>query len=180
MQQVQGLFNNVGQTGGVDGDGNAMAGPGGGQGMSNALGAARFGTSALSAVSNYNLQNAQADNLDLEAGDEDIQARQEYVQAQQKSNLINRQYTSVIGRQLSDAAAGGVDIASGSVQEEGRQAEQEADRQQLAVRTTAQMNAAERMSRAVMLRASANTDRSSAGFGLASGLLTSALQVASL
>lgn len=171
MQTATSLFSGLSSGGG--GGGEMMSGPiagmAGGGAMAGAqssgswmtspqsLSDIRMGTSAISALSSYAMSRSQQGALNLEAGDETIAARQDFTQAQQKTNLINRQFYQVQGRQLADAAAGGIDIGSGSVQQQTLQAEQERNRQVGVQQTQAQMDAAQRMSRATFLRYSAST-----------------------
>jgi hypothetical protein len=175
---VSGLFSGFSTNGGAapgagglvggDAGGNPQGfGMGGGGGIpgSDILGAARFGTSAVSALSGFALANAQANALDEEAGNETIAARGDYVQAQQKNNQINQAFNQVIGRQLATASAGGVDIGSGSVIEAGRQAEQQRDRVVTANLTGAQTDAAMRTAQAQMLAQSASVTRTAGLLG---------------
>lgn len=191
MQTVSSIFSGFGSGGGgstpMDDFGNFSPSGGGGAsgGSGNGLSSStlsdfRAGTSAISAMSSYAMSQSQAQAMNMEATDEDLAARGEYVTAQQKSNEINRQFNRVRGAQLADASAMGVDIGSGSVIEAGRQAQQSADRQTLAVQTTAQINAQQRLSRAAMLRQSASQTSAAGGLTAVADIAKTALQFAAM
>jgi hypothetical protein len=133
----------------------SVPGGGGGGFNANALGALRMGTSAVSAISTFMMSQEQAGAMRLEAGDEEIAARGDYVQAQQKTDQITRAYNNVVGQQVSDAAAGGIDVGSGSVVQAGYQARERADQAITVAQSSAQTDAALRQSRALMLSQSA-------------------------
>lgn len=158
MQTALSLFSTVGK--GISG----FAQSGLGQGLLS------FGTSAVSAMSGYAMSQFKAGEYALAAGDERIAAGQDYLQAQQKANSIRLTYSRTVGAQQSAAAAGGIDIASGSVVEAQRQAQQEADRQLSASREGAQVDANLRRSRATMLDSAASLTRTNATTSLVSGL----------
>ncbi len=158
---------NGGMVGGASGGMPSGYGASGGFSASGALGALRLGTSAVSALSGFAMSQYQANALDDEAANERLAARGDYVQAQEKSNQINLAYNRVIGAQLADASAGNIDVGSGSVQEAGRQAEQQRDRVNTAALTTAQIDANIRSARAQMLSQSASITRTT---GIISGL----------
>lgn len=177
MQTVNSLFQGLG--GGGDAGGGSGGGSGGGM-SSQTIGDFRIGTSAVSALSNYAMATSKAQSLRLEAGDETLAARQEYVQAQQKTNEINRAYNATIGAQINSAAAGGIDIASGSVVEAGRQAQATADRVAGVVRNDAEAGAAQRRSRAIMLKAQADMTEKGALISGAFDIAKTVLQVAAV
>lgn len=176
MQAVSGLFSGFG------GGGMGMAAAGGGDTISasSALGAARFGTSALSALSGFAMSRYNANALDDEAANERLAARGDYLQAQQKTNAINLSFNKVIGAQLADASAGGIDVGSGSVQEAGRQAEQQRDRVVRTAQSGAQIDANLRTARASMLANSASITRTTGILGGIADIAKAGLGFASI
>lgn len=190
MQAVGSVFGSMGAaSAGAPGVGDAGvdwsspsgfgAAAGGGFGTAGVLSAARFGTSALSALSGFAMSQEQATTMNIEAGDEELAARADYVQAQQKNNAINLQFNKVIGSQLAVASAGNIDVGSGSVQEAGRQAEQQRNREQQAAWQSAQTDATLRTMRANLLTQNASTTSTVGYLSEASRLATAGLQLTS-
>lgn len=143
-----------------------MAGGGG-----SALGQIGAGMNAVSALSSYAMQSQNAGAMQSSAFDERLQATQEFIQAQQRANQIHAEFNRAVGAQMTTAAANGIDVASGSVLEARRSAQEQADQALSISRSTAEMNAALRMARARMLAQSANTTQAAGGASLAMNLL---------
>lgn len=177
MQTVGSLFSTGGQSSNaLDAQMDGPAGGGIGQLTPGQIGGARMGLSAVSAISNYALSQSQGDALQLEAENEQLAARGDYIQAQQRSNAVNLQAKQVMGKQLAYAAAGGIDVGSGSVIEAQRQTEQAQDRANLAIRTSAQTDASLRMARASFLNYSASADKQSGLLSMFGDLTRAGLQ----
>lgn len=160
--------------------GDATSGYGGSGPSSGSLASLRVGTSAISAISSYAMAQNQAQALNMEASDETLAANEGYIQAKEKTNAINLDYTRTVGAQLSAAAAGGIDIGSGSVQEATRQSGQTAMRQQTIINNSAQLNAQQRLSRAAMLRNSAQVTQTAGMLSSLTDLAKAGAQVAML
>lgn len=145
----------------VPGGGSAPAFVAAGKGAK-VLSAVRVGATAVAALSAYQQSRLQADALEREAFDQEMASNQGFIQAQEENNAILREYNRTVMQQLAVAAAGGIDISSGSVIEARQQAQDDVDRQLTITRNGASMNAALRRARAAGLRGSAAMTREGA------------------
>lgn len=134
-------------------------------GTAGVLQAAKFGTTAISAISGYAMSQRQADAYRQEAETERLAASQDFLKAFQTSNGINQDLAGVTGAQDAAASAMGVDIASGSVRAARAYAQAQADRQLSVVRTDAATSAAQRRLRAAQLDAAAAAQGRAGLFG---------------
>lgn len=165
-------------TGAITGGGGAAAG-GGAFGMSTGvLRGLSFGGNVIGSLSQFAMNSMNQQATQANAFDEKMAARQEYIAAADKANEINRAFIDTMGNLTSDAAAGGIDVASGSVQSARRQAEKDADQALTINRNSADMNASLRRARASMLDQSAKTQGFAGVGGLGASLAKNILQLA--
>lgn len=174
MESIQ-KFGQSASAGGDDGGMPSAGGDasGGDSSMASASGSSgtydklQAGGSAISILSKFGMAMNKARSLRDQAQQSGMEATQEYLQSQAASNEITRRLNGVIGAQQATAAAGNVDVASGSVTEAGRQAQLEASRAETLSRNMAIMNASQRRARMFALKQSAGVQTFTAWANLA-------------
>lgn len=172
---VNSLMASQGQDAAAGADAAGGADPSGGGMSASTLKSLKMGGSAIAAVSKFGLAMSKATAISSEADQQFFGARQELLQAQEVSGEIQRALVQTVAAQQGVAAAGGVDIASGSVVEAGRQATITADRAARVTRNSADMNAALRRARGYALKQQAGVQRLTGFLNLATDIASMAV-----
>jgi hypothetical protein len=137
-----------------------------------------FGSNTVSALSQFGMNQMQQQGIQQQAFTAQLQSRQDYIAAADRANQTNEQFIRTMGGLYTDAAAGGIDIASGSVQAARRTAEQDKTTALSIDRNNAAMNGAMAQSSADFMRRSASATGINGVLSFGTKLAQNVLQLA--